>query len=118
MKNNKIKIIGFAMIITVATNTFAYTGSYQEKSWSDVKKETIGKIKEAKESQRENLYYKMNKRIEKIEKNKRTSFVIRSPKVVDVYLRESFTILESDFVIKNAPVWKKILIKEKELWDY
>jgi hypothetical protein len=96
----------------------AAKSSYQDLSWDQVKKLTIDKIKQEKTLQKNNLFYQMNRRIQKIEDSKRTEFILKSPRVVDIYLRESYTILEKDFVIKNAPVWKKVLIKQKNIWDY
>ena len=96
----------------------ATKNSYQDLSWDEVKKLTIDKIKQEKTLQKNNLFYQMNRRIQKLEDSKRTEFILKAPRVVDIYLRESYTVLEKDFVIKNAPVWKKVLIKQKNIWDY
>ena len=116
MKINNIVLLASVGLITMSTQA-NYTSSYQEMTWDQVKKETIHKIKTAKTKQSNNLIYKLNSRIKEIESSKKTKFIINNPKEVDIWLRESYTVLEDDYVIKNAPVWKKILIKQKNVWD-
>lgn len=106
------------VIALTSISAQAKSSSYQDLSWDQVKKLTIDKIKQEKKLQKNNLFYQMNRRIQKIEDSKRTEFILKAPRVVDIYLRESYTVLEKDFVIKNAPVWKKVLIKQKNIWDY
>lgn len=112
---NKITILATFMMFSLP---LLANSSYQNLSWDEVKKLTIDKINQEKQLQKQNLFYQMNQRIKKIEDSKRTEFILKAPRVVDIYLRESYTILEKDFVIKNAPVWKKVLIKQKNIWDY
>ncbi len=116
MKNMKkiIFMVAIAMNISVFAN---YKSSYQEMTWDEVKKRTIDKIEVAKKKQSKNLIYKLNSRIKEIESAKKAKFEIIAPKVVDIWLRESYTVLENDYIIKNAPVWKKVLIKQKNIWD-
>ncbi len=94
-----------------------YKSSYQEMTWDQVKKQTIDKIQISKKKQSKNLIFNLNSRIKEIEKAKKAKFEIIAPKVVDIWLRESYTVLENDYIIKNAPVWKKVLIKQKNIWD-
>lgn len=103
---------------TFASQAIAYESPYRDMSWSDVKKLTWDKINSAKKLQTKNTVFKLNQRINDIEASKRTQFTIKKPKIVDVWVRESFVILENSFVIKNAPTWKKILIKQKNVWEY
>lgn len=117
MKINKKIIFAAAMAISFSGVAKVYTSSYQEMSWDEVKKKTINKIQEAKGSQSKNLIFKLNSRIKEIENAKKAKFEIVAPKVVDIWLRESYTVLENDYIIKNAPVWKKVLIKQKNIWD-
>ncbi len=107
----------FLASLSISVFSAGYKSSYQEMSWSDVKKNTIDKIKVAKTKQSQNLIFKLNSRIKEIENAKKTKFEIVAPKVVDIWLRESYTVLENDYIIKNAPVWKKVLIKQKNIWD-
>jgi carboxylesterase type B len=94
------------------------TNSYQEKNWSQVANNLKEKLLKLKKGQKNNLVSKMNERVKKIERQKRTTFTITAPRVLDVYVRESYLVLEDKFVIKNAPVWKRVLIKEKDIWEY
>jgi len=116
----KQAIILIASIISSATfaSGTLNSNSYQELSWKDIKEQTVIKIKTDKISQTANQNYQVNKRLESIEADKRTSFTIKSPRVIDIWVRESYTILENDYIIKNAPVWKKILVKQKNIWEY
>ena len=116
-KNLIFTILTLASTISLAEN-FGNNDSYQDQTWNQVYNETVSKIKKERKNQSENFVYNVNQRINKIEKSKRTSFTINAPRVVDMYVRESYTVLERNYIVKNAPIWKKVLIKQKEVWDY
>lgn len=119
---NMTKSLIFTAITLTSTmslaESFGNNDSYQDQNWNQVYTETVSKLKEDRKSQSDNFIYNVNQRINKIEKSKRTSFTINAPRVVDMYVRESYTVLERDYIVKNAPIWKKVLIKQKEVWDY
>lgn len=116
----KKTLIALTILITpsIFSVAYAYESPYRDMSWAEVKKQTWDKINEAKQTQTKNTVFKLNQRINEIEASKRTQFTIKKPQIVDVWVRESFVILENSFVIKNAPTWKKILIKQKNVWEY
>lgn len=122
MKSKKLifasLLIATSSMAFAESNSFGNNQSYQNQSWQDVYHQTLGEVKSQREQQQQNFIYNLNQRIDQIEQSKRTSFEINAPQQVDVYVRESYTVLEKDFVVKNAPVWKKVLIKQKEVWDY
>ena len=111
-------ITALTLATPVAFATPIKSSSYQELSWKDIKEQTVIKIKSDRQDQVNNTTYQINKRLEAIEADKRTSFTIKSPRVIDIWVRESYTVLENDYIIKNAPVWKKILVKQKNIWEY
>ena len=116
------KTLCAAALLLTTTSSFAEnfgnTGSYQAKNWQDVYNQTVEQVAADRKLQEQNYLFNLNKRIDSIEAQKRTSFDITAPRVVDIYVRESYTVLENDYVVKNAPIWKKVMIKQKEVWDY
>jgi hypothetical protein len=128
MKNNFLKTAILAISLTVASQATGFenvdfnidlnTNSYQEKNWSEVSENIKTKMINLKKNHSKNLVKRMNERVKKIERQKRTTFTITAPKVMDVFVRDSYLVLEDKFVIKNAPVWKRVLIKEKDIWEY
>lgn len=120
MKKIKITILlatlGLASVATA--QTYGNHNSYQNEDWTQVYNQTVSEIKNQQKQQDKNYVFEMNERVNKIESSKRTKFTINAPRVVDVYVRESYTVLEKNYIVKNAPIWKKVMIKQEEIWDY
>lgn len=113
-----LSVLAMVSTTSMANGTYGNNGTYQNQSWEDIYKQTVGEVKKKRAAQNENFIYNVNQRLNAIEKSKRTTFTINAPRVVDVYVRESYTVVENKYVVKNAPIWKKVLIKQEEIWDY
>ena len=99
-------------------STYGNTHTFQQQNWKDVYDNELNEVLSRRAAQEENYISNFNDRIDAIEQQKRTSFNLVKDREIDIYVRESYTILENDYVIKNAPVWKKVLIKPKQAWEY
>ncbi len=109
-----IGLFSLAMSVSHADTDYRY-----QENWRDTASAITKQININKRNLSNNSIYQQNLIIGAIEKRKRpTDFVIKQNKTVDLYLRESYTILEDTYKIKNAPIWKKVLIEVKQEWDY
>ncbi len=112
-----IRFIGLFSLAMSASH--AYSDYRPQENWRDTASSIAKQINIDKLNLSNNRIYQQNLIIGAIEKRKRpTDFVIKQNKTVDLYLRESYTILEDTYKIKNAPIWKKVLIEVKQEWDY
>lgn len=112
------KISSVLPVSILLLSTVVSAQGYQDVNWQDIKEQQIIAHQKQAIQLEKNLTQQWNNRIQSIEESKRTNFTIKSPKQLDLWVRGSFTIIENDYVVKNAPTWKKILIKQKNIWDY
>lgn len=105
----KVFSLLFVTVITLFANEFDTINSKIDQLLIDLKADD--------KKNENNKIYSINKFINEVEKEKTDNFLVKEPKVIDIYVRGSYTIIENDYVIKNRPLWKKVLIKNKFEWE-
>ena len=112
MINKILKI----MLLLLMYNINMYSNDKKNMNY-EVQK-MISEIKNFKKEQKPNLNEIINtKELNKVN-SKIPKFVVKKKKKLHMYVRESYTIIEDDLIVKHPEGWKSVLIKEENLWDY
>jgi hypothetical protein len=79
---------------------------------------TFLKLNEDKNTNRNTNISNSNKQIKSIYQTmKPPQFSIKENKKIHIYTRESYKIIEDNYVMKTPSQWKTILIKTKNIWE-
>ena len=66
---------------------------------------------------RESVISNKNKLIKKYEEKQRVKFVLKDYKKIDIYVRNNYTVIDNNYVLKNPAGWRRVLIKETNVWE-
>lgn len=119
---NKLTKTILALSLLTATSVMAldtddYTEfDYQEELSSQIHK-VLTDVKQLHLKNRESYISRENKTIRDIEDKQRVKFILKDYKKLDVFVRENYTIIDEDYVLKNPSGWRRVLIKQTNIWE-
>lgn len=126
MKNKLLQVL---LLTSLSTSMFAGEYDYGDKSrdnyaefdyheeLSKQLKETLKDIKSITKDTKENYIIKRNRTINEIQDRQRVKFNVKDYKKMDIFVREDFTVIDTNYVLKNPSGWRRILIKESNIWE-
>lgn len=106
MMNKKISL----MLMVLSTCVYALDESSI--------KNTIETLKNKEKVERTNQILEKNKIQEKYTfKTNLPQFQVKENKEIHLYVRDTYKILENDYVVKTPSQWVTILVKERNIWE-
>jgi len=109
------KILAFVSLFSLS-NAFQDIFDYENEINKAYNEISIS-FNEEKKTRESSYLSKINQIKENIEKSKRVNFIVKDYKKIDIYVREEYSIIDNKYVMKRPPSWRKILIKEKNIWE-
>jgi len=114
---NKLILLSPILLTSFLYANDAYTEfDYQEELSSKISK-VLKDVKQLHLKNRESYISKENKIITDIEDKQRVKFILKDYKKLDVYVRENYTVINNDYILKNPAGWRRVLIKQTNIWE-
>jgi len=116
------KIILISSMLFFTSNLFSYENetytefNYEEELSSEISK-ALHNVHDLHLKNRQSFISNKNKIISEIENRNRVKFLLKDYKKVDIYIREDYSVISDKYVLKNPPGWRRILIKETNIWE-
>lgn len=90
--------------------------NYEEELSSKIKK-VLTDVKQLHLKNRESYISRENQIIKDIEDKQRVRFILKDYKKLDIYVRENYTIINNNYILKNPSGWRRVLIKQTNIWE-
>ena len=116
MKKTIIALLITSVSIMAMENDSYKEFDYQEEMSTKIKK-VLKNVNDLHMQNRNSYISKENELIRKIQDNQRVKFVVKDYKKLDIFVREDYTVIEEDYVSKKPSGWRRILIKQTNIWE-